>query len=94
MNSTTFQDTVMNDEYDVITVFYSVACESCAHFAVYYKRMALRFKELNIKSLLITRMDVSNDSPPTELNILVSKLPLMVICLMFYDALIHAKCSC
>lgn len=46
-----FTEIVLNDDKDVVMVFYSVGCESCAHFAVYYKRMAMRFKELGYPSL-------------------------------------------
>lgn len=79
ITSDNFEEIVLDEEKDVIVVFYSRGCESCAHFAVYYKRMAKRFKELGIESLVVTRMDVTDDSPPPRLNLLVGKLPLFVM---------------
>jgi hypothetical protein len=74
-----FDDVVMDDTKDVLIMFHSKSCESCAHFSVYYKRMAQRFLELDIPSLVVTRMDVSNEAPPGDLNMLVSALPLVVL---------------
>jgi hypothetical protein len=42
--------------------------------------MAARFKEYNIPSLVIARMDISEESPPPELNLIPSQavLPLVI----------------
>lgn len=74
-----FEEIVMDEEKDVVLVFYATDCVSCSHFAVYYKRMALRFHELNIQSIVIARMDLTNASPPSHLNIINGNLPLMLI---------------
>ena len=41
--------------------------------------MAHRFKELKISSLVISRMDVTDESPPANLNLLVGELPILVL---------------
>jgi len=74
-----FNDIVMDETKDVLIMFHSKSCESCSHFSVYYKRMAQRFLDLDIKSLVVARMDVSNEAPPGELNMLVSALPLVLL---------------
>ena len=41
--------------------------------------MAQRFTDLGIKSLVVARMDVTNDTPPAHLNLLQQTLPLLVL---------------
>ena len=41
--------------------------------------MANRFKELNIPSLVIARMDLTDESPPTHMGLVVGTLPIVVI---------------
>lgn len=80
VNLKNFDEVVMNDDKDVVLMLHAKGCESCAHFAVYYKRMASRFKELNIPSLVIARMDVTDETPPVHLNLIQqSSLPIMVM---------------
>jgi hypothetical protein len=79
ITSENWDEIAMAEDKDVAIVFHAHGCESCAHFAVYYKRMAKRFHELNIPSLVIGRMNVTNDSPPAELGIITSKLPLFIL---------------
>jgi thioredoxin-like negative regulator of GroEL len=74
-----FEDVVMNEEKDVVLLLHAQSCESCSHFAVYFKRMAKRFKELDIDSLVIARMDVTNETPPSQYNLLVSQLPILTL---------------
>lgn len=74
-----FADVVMDETKDVLLMFHSASCESCAHFSVYFKRMAQRFMDLEVSSLVVARMDVSNEAPPAHLNLLVSALPLLVL---------------
>jgi len=75
----TFEDIVMDDEKDVMLMLHAKSCEPCAHFSVYYKRMAGRFRDLNISTLVIARMDVTEESPPPSLNLLRSSLPILVL---------------
>ena len=75
----TFDEVVMDETKDVLVMFHSKSCESCSHFSVYYKRMAQRFLDLEVKSLVVARMDVSSEAPPGDLNLLVSALPLLVL---------------
>jgi protein disulfide-isomerase A1 len=74
-----FEEVVMDDTKDVLVMFHATSCESCSHFSVYYKRMAQRFSDLQIESLVVARMDVSHEAPPGDLNLLVSALPLVVL---------------
>lgn len=79
VTSKNFDEVVMDETKDVLIMFHSVACEPCSHFSVYYKRMAQRFQDLQISSLIVARMDVSNESPPGDLNMLVTDLPLLIL---------------
>lgn len=74
-----FDEVVRNEEKDVVLLLHSQDCEPCAHFAVYFKRMADRFQAMGIPSLTIVRMDVSSESPPKEMNLMVGKLPLLAM---------------
>lgn len=75
-----FDDIVMNDDKDVVLLLHAKGCEACAHFAVYYKRMASRFKELAIPSLIIARMDITDETPPAHLNLIQQGgLPIVVM---------------
>eukprot|EP01038_Epipyxis_sp_PR26KG_P007679 gene7679-10449_t len=74
-----FEDIVMNEEKDVVLMLHGTSCESCSHFAVYFKRMALRFQQMDIPTLTIARMDVSIESPPAYLNLMVGALPILVM---------------
>jgi hypothetical protein len=74
-----FEEMVMDETKDVLIMFHSVSCESCSHFSVYYKRMAQRFLELQVSSLVVARMDVSQQAPPGDLNMLTNTLPLLVL---------------
>ena len=65
-----FEETVMQENVDVLLLLHSRGCESCAHFAVFFKRVAERFADLAIPSLRIARMDVTDATPPARLNLL------------------------
>ena len=75
----TFDDIVMNEDKDVLLLLYAQNCEPCAHFAVFFKRMAMRFQDMKIPTLTVARMDVTDESPPGDLNLIVGKLPLLVM---------------
>lgn len=75
----TFDDWMGNEEKDVVLLLHAQDCLSCAHFAVYFKRMALRLQDLGIPSLVVARMDVTHASPPARYQLLVGALPLMVM---------------
>jgi thiol-disulfide isomerase/thioredoxin len=75
----TFDAVCMDEEKDVVLLLYAKECESCFHFAVYFKRMAARFKALGIESLVIARMDVTHKAPPAELHLLQGPLPVLVM---------------
>ena len=75
----TFSDIVLNGEKDTLLLLHAKSCESCAHFAVYFKRMASRFKALRIKTLTIARMDVTDETPPAHLNLMAGELPILVL---------------
>lgn len=74
-----FQELVLNEDQDVLLMLHAKECEPCSHLSVYYKRMAERFADLNISSLTITQMDVSNDAPPAELQLMNGELPIVVL---------------
>ena len=74
-----FEDIVLAEDVDVVLLLHAQACESCAHLAVYFKRMALRFKDLNIPSLVIAQMDTTEETPPANLRLLNSELPIIAL---------------
>lgn len=41
--------------------------------------MANRFKDLQLESLVIARMDVTDDTPPAHMNLMVGQLPILVL---------------
>ena len=69
----------MQEDKDVVLLLHAKSCEPCANFAVYFKKMGERFKDLNVYSLVIARMDVSDESPPSHLNLMESALPILVL---------------
>jgi hypothetical protein len=75
-----FNDVVLEDGVDVLLLLHARACEPCAHFAVYFKRVAERFHDLSIPSLRMARMDVTHATPPPRMNLLGhGNLPLLVM---------------
>jgi hypothetical protein len=62
-----FNELVMEEGRDVVLMLHSHACEPCAYFAVYFKRVAERLSELRVQSLRIVRMDVGLHVPPANL---------------------------
>jgi hypothetical protein len=70
---------ILNEDRDVLLLLHAKSCEPCAHFTVYYKRMAARFVDLKIDSLVIARMDVTDESPPAHLNLMAGELPILVL---------------
>ena len=71
-----------NEMKDVVLMLHADtgSCPSCGHFAVYFKKMAERFNDLQIPSLIIARMDVSNQTPPAYLHLMPeSELPVVVM---------------
>jgi thiol-disulfide isomerase/thioredoxin len=76
-----FEEIILQeDTKDIVLLLYAKNCEPCSHFNVYFKRMAERFvKDLKIPSLLIARMDVGEEVPPAQLNMINGPLPLLLI---------------
>ena len=74
-----FDEIVMNDQKDVVLLLHAQDCEPCAHFAVYFKRMADRFEAMGVRNLTIARMDVSHESPPKDMNLMVGTLPILAM---------------
>ena len=74
-----FNDIVLDEDKDVLLMLHAKECEPCSHLSVYYKRMAQRFQALDIPSLVIARMDVSDEAPPAELNLMIADLPIVVL---------------
>jgi hypothetical protein len=74
-----FETVVMDEKKDVLLLLHAKECEPCAHLSVYYKRMAQRFKDLKTDSLVIARMDVTEASPPADLQLMAGELPIIVL---------------
>lgn len=60
-------------------------CEPCAHMAVYFKRFAERLAALGVSgpspnaSVVVARMDVTDESPPPRLHFALASLPALVL---------------
>lgn len=65
-----FEEVVLQEDVDVVLLLHARGCEPCAHFAVFFKRVAERFADLAVPSLRIARMDVTEATPPARLNLL------------------------
>ena len=65
-----FEEVVMQEDMDVVLLLHARGCDPCAHFAVFFKRVAERFADLAVPSLRIARMDVTESTPPARLNLL------------------------
>ncbi len=73
-----FESEVLSEGKDMILLFHSDDCENCGAMAVYYKRVALRFHELGIKSVVVARYDLTwQPTPRATFN--VQSLPSMVM---------------
>lgn len=80
VTASNFDSMAMEEGMDVLLMLHSEGCEPCAHFIVYYKKVAERFKDLNISTLRIARMDVTRSTPPADLHLLgVGTLPTVVM---------------
>jgi hypothetical protein len=73
---------VLDERRDVLLLLHSAICEPCASLAPYFRKMAERFADMRIPSLVVARMDVTHDYPPTELGINLRSLPTI----MFFPA--------
>ena len=60
---------------DVIVVFHKMGCELCAHFAPYVRVAYERYKDLEVNSLVLANMDVTNEAPPRERIMVLNVLP-------------------
>eukprot|EP00904_Undaria_pinnatifida_P005915 jgi/Undpi1/2453/HiC_scaffold_13.g05833.m1 len=75
----TFTQVALESDKDVLLMFHSEDCERCSNMVPYYKRVGERFQDLDISSVLIAAMDVTNESPPPELPITFATLPTIVL---------------
>lgn len=78
------QFVVDNDHKDILLLIYAHSSESCGHFAVYFKKMALRFWELKLPSLVLAALDVQMELPPPSLGLLtgsalMGSLPVLLL---------------
>ena len=84
LSASTFEEDILQqyEEKDVLLMLHahSGVCEQCGHFAVYFKKMAERFADLHLSSLVIARLDVSSETPPAWMKLLgEATLPVMVL---------------
>lgn len=84
LTAATIEEAVFDtyEDKDVLLMLHahSGLCEQCGHFAVYFKKLAERFAELGLDSLVVARIDVSTESPPASLKLIgEASLPTMVM---------------
>ena len=77
VDSSNFTDVVMDVTKDIMVVFHAQACQACSHMAPYFRKMAERFHDLKVMSIVMARMDITNDFPPNELQLSIDKLPVI-----------------
>ncbi|CAM9282168.1 unnamed protein product, partial [Laminaria digitata] len=75
----TFVQVVLESDKDVLLMFHSEDCEKCSNMVPYYKRIGERFLDLDIPSVLVAAMDVTNETPPPELPITFAALPTILL---------------
>lgn len=63
------------DDKDVMIMFHARGCVPCAHLAVYYKKVAERFDEEGVATLLVARFDVTDEAPPLDNALTAAELP-------------------
>jgi thioredoxin-like negative regulator of GroEL len=78
VNSSTFENVVLDDRKDVLLLLYAPNCEPCTHLAPYFRKLVERFRDLAIPSLVVARMSVENDFPPVELGLEIKSLPTVI----------------
>ncbi|CAN0095020.1 unnamed protein product, partial [Scytosiphon promiscuus] len=74
-----FFQVVLDNDKDVLLMFHAKECERCSNMVPYYKRVAERFVDLGISSVLIAAMDVTSETPPPEVAITLPVLPAIVL---------------
>jgi hypothetical protein len=74
-----FDEIALNEEKDVVLMLHERGSQNCAGLAVYYKKMAERFADMNLDSLIIAQMDITDESPPGHLNLVDGKLPIVAM---------------
>lgn len=79
-----FNDIALDDSKDCMIMFHSANCANCAHLAVYYKKVAERFREEGIESLVVARFDTTDAAPPVALALVAAELP-TILFLPAYD---------
>ena len=74
-----FQRVAMDETKDVVLLVHTEdgTCVACENMAPYYKRLALRMSALDIDSVVVARMDISQAPPPS--NIEISTLPAVLL---------------
>lgn len=77
----TYEKVALDETKDVLILFHDNEPES-EYLAPYYKKLATRFKELKIKSVVIARFDLGYEPAPSIMNAQLSannRLPMMVL---------------
>lgn len=81
----TFKKIALDETKDVLILFHDSRpdkCIDCEYLAPYYKKLARRFKDLKIPSVVIARFDVGNEPAPANINAQISasnKLPMIFL---------------
>lgn len=84
LSANTLEEAIFDtyEDKDILLMLHahSGLCKQCGHFAVYFKKLAERFADLQLDSLVVARLDVSSESPPSSLKLIgESSLPTMVM---------------
>mmetsp|Transcript_31601 Transcript_31601/g.108680 ORF Transcript_31601/g.108680 Transcript_31601/m.108680 type:complete len:319 (-) Transcript_31601:107-1063(-) len=80
LNASNFQSIALDETKDVLVLFHSRECASCAGMAVYYKKLAERFADFGLPALVVARFDASDVLPPLEGHALgAAELPTLLM---------------
>eukprot|EP00928_Gymnodinium_smaydae_P035607 TRINITY_DN25023_c1_g1_i1.p1 TRINITY_DN25023_c1_g1~~TRINITY_DN25023_c1_g1_i1.p1 ORF type:complete len:695 (-),score=127.27 TRINITY_DN25023_c1_g1_i1:77-2161(-) len=80
LNQETFAQVVFDSAKDVVVYFYTsegAGSKTSKDLAIYYNRCAERFRELDIKTVEIARIDLAQFSAPRE--VVISKVPSVLL---------------
>ena len=79
LDARNFSSVADRPDRDVLVMFHEEGCAPCAHMAVYYKKLAERFHDMAVESLVVARFDVTREAPPLDGAVSAAELPTLVL---------------
>lgn len=79
LDAANFSATADRPDRDVLVMFHQEGCEPCANMAVYYKKLAERFRDMRVASLVVARFDATHEAPPLDGALTAAELPILLL---------------